>query len=179
MSEPREIKIQHVLISFADAPTEATRSQGEAEQLATQVLEQARSTEEFADLVHEHSDDPVRPGDDSPGVYRLLNHDVEGRTFAEFVSELNTRAAEKEQELIQLVQAGTVSPTEAEAQMKAFVEELQAQGDSEAGELPHPRSAMVPAFGDVGFGLEVGDVGLASFDEKTSPFGWHVIKRLA
>lgn len=41
-----------------------------------------------------------------------------------------------------------------------------------------PRSQMVPAFGDVGFNLEVGEVGLAAYDRVTSPFGWHIIKRI-
>jgi parvulin-like peptidyl-prolyl isomerase len=37
---------------------------------------------------------------------------------------------------------------------------------------------MVPAFGDVGFTLRVGEIGLAPHDPTTSPFGWHVIKRI-
>ena len=41
-----------------------------------------------------------------------------------------------------------------------------------------PREQMVAAFGNVGFKLKVGEVGLAEFDEKTSPFGYHIIKRL-
>ncbi len=41
-----------------------------------------------------------------------------------------------------------------------------------------PRDQMVPAFGDVGFKLKVGEVGLAEFSETTSPYGYHVIKRL-
>ena len=41
-----------------------------------------------------------------------------------------------------------------------------------------PRGDMVAAFGDVGFPLEVGEVGLAKYDPQTSPFGWHVIKRI-
>ena len=40
------------------------------------------------------------------------------------------------------------------------------------------RRAMVPAFGDVGFKLEVGAVGMALYDSQKSPFGYHVIKRL-
>ncbi|MCC6509707.1 MAG: peptidylprolyl isomerase [Pirellulaceae bacterium] len=40
------------------------------------------------------------------------------------------------------------------------------------------RSQMVRAFGDTGFALQVGEVGLASYDSETSPFGWHIIKRL-
>jgi hypothetical protein len=42
----------------------------------------------------------------------------------------------------------------------------------------YPRRDMVPAFGDVGFKLEVGAVGMSLYDEKKSPFGYHVIKRL-
>lgn len=42
----------------------------------------------------------------------------------------------------------------------------------------YARSGMVPAFGNVGFGLEVGEYGLAPFDQNASPFGWHIIKRI-
>jgi hypothetical protein len=40
------------------------------------------------------------------------------------------------------------------------------------------RDKMVPSFGDVSFGLEVGEVGLSKYHGGNSPFGWHVIKRL-
>lgn len=40
------------------------------------------------------------------------------------------------------------------------------------------RSGMVPAFGDVGFPLAVGEVGMAEYDQKKSPYGWHIIKRV-
>lgn len=46
-----------------------------------------------------------------------------------------------------------------------------------AGE--YPRNRMVAAFGNVGFGLGVGDIGMADFDSRTSPYGWHIIKRLS
>ena len=39
------------------------------------------------------------------------------------------------------------------------------------------RSGMVPAFGDVGFTLKVGEVGMAPYDPQKSPYGWHIIKR--
>jgi parvulin-like peptidyl-prolyl isomerase len=42
----------------------------------------------------------------------------------------------------------------------------------------YSRTRMVKAFGDVGFGLEVGGVGLAVYDPATSKYGWHIIKRL-
>ena len=40
------------------------------------------------------------------------------------------------------------------------------------------RAGMVPAFGNVGFKLKVGEYGLAPFDPAASPFGWHIIKRV-
>ena len=42
----------------------------------------------------------------------------------------------------------------------------------------YARKSMVPAFGDVGFKLNVGEVGFATYDRKSSPFGYHVIKRV-
>jgi len=42
----------------------------------------------------------------------------------------------------------------------------------------YPRSGMVKGFSDVAFGLSVGNVGIANYDPKISPFGWHIIKRL-
>lgn len=42
----------------------------------------------------------------------------------------------------------------------------------------YERRKMVPAFGDVGFKLDVGSVGMSVYDAQKSPFGWHIIKRL-
>ena len=42
----------------------------------------------------------------------------------------------------------------------------------------YPRNQMVPAFGDAGFPLKVGEVGIAAFDPRKSPYGWHIVKRL-
>jgi len=40
------------------------------------------------------------------------------------------------------------------------------------------RDDMVAAFGDVGFKLAVGGIGMSDYDARKSPFGWHIIKRL-
>jgi hypothetical protein len=40
------------------------------------------------------------------------------------------------------------------------------------------RAGMVKAFGDVSFSLKVGEVGTTTYDEATSKYGWHIIKRL-
>jgi foldase protein PrsA len=48
--------------------------------------------------------------------------------------------------------------------------------DQVSGE--YPRGGMVPAFGNVGFALKVGEIGISDYDPATSPYGWHIIKRL-
>ena len=44
----------------------------------------------------------------------------------------------------------------------------------------YPRQGMVAAFGNVGFALNVGEIGIADYDPTTmtSPYGWHIIKRV-
>jgi len=55
-------------------------------------------------------------------------------------------------------------------------------GMSEKGLPPgpgeYPRDGMVAAFGNVGFNISVGNIGIADYDPQSSPFGWHIIKRL-
>lgn len=46
-----------------------------------------------------------------------------------------------------------------------------------AGQDEFPRNGMVPAFGDTGFALEVGDVAIAEYGPG-SPYGFHIIKRV-
>jgi parvulin-like peptidyl-prolyl isomerase len=41
-----------------------------------------------------------------------------------------------------------------------------------------PRGGMVKGFGDVGFSLEVGEIGVAVYDPEASKYGWHIIKRV-
>jgi hypothetical protein len=41
-----------------------------------------------------------------------------------------------------------------------------------------PRERMVTGFGDVGFSLKVGEIGMASYDPVKSKYGWHIIKRI-
>ena len=55
-------------------------------------------------------------------------------------------------------------------------------GMSEVGVPPgpgeFPRDGMVAAFGNVGFNISPGNIGIADWDPASSPYGWHVIKRL-
>ena len=117
--EPERIRVQHVLISFAGAGTQATRTREAAEKLANETLARARKGEDFGKLVKELSDDA------DPGIYGMVNNGFSPKAADEY-----------------------------------------------------PRGGMVPAFGNVGFKLEVGGIGMAPYDPKTSPYGWHVIKRL-
>jgi len=50
-------------------------------------------------------------------------------------------------------------------------------GSGDRSRNVYPRNGMVAAFGDVGWRLDVGEVGVAPFDARTSPYGWHIIKR--
>lgn len=42
----------------------------------------------------------------------------------------------------------------------------------------YARDSMVPAFGNAGFPLQVDEVGIADYDQRTSPYGWHIVKRI-
>jgi parvulin-like peptidyl-prolyl isomerase len=46
------------------------------------------------------------------------------------------------------------------------------------GANEYPRNGMVGAFGNVGFAVGVGEIGIADYDQRSSPFGYHIIKRL-
>ena len=52
-------------------------------------------------------------------------------------------------------------------------------GVTPLSQAEYPRNQMVPAFGNVGFTLKVGEIGIADYDPQTSPFGYHIIKRVA
>lgn len=53
---------------------------------------------------------------------------------------------------------------------------------SNSGVQPGPgeysRDGMVPAFGNVGFSLKPGEIGISDYDPANSPYGYHIIKRL-
>ncbi len=46
------------------------------------------------------------------------------------------------------------------------------------GQGEFSRDSMVAAFGNVGFSISPGNIGIADYDPAASPFGWHIIKRL-
>jgi len=172
--EPERIRIQHVLISFSGATATATRTQEEAETLAKDVLARAQAGEDFDALVQELSDDPGSKETVPAGSYSLLNKGIRDRAAEDKAYELQTKAQALQQELLAQVDAKTITMEEARAQ-------FQVKADAWRKELPtvqwFPRNQMVPAFGDIGFKLQVGEIGIANYDKTTSPFGWHIIKR--
>jgi hypothetical protein len=53
---------------------------------------------------------------------------------------------------------------------------MKGEGDQKKG--IYKRTGMVAAFGDVGWRLDVNQVGVAPYHPRNSPYGWHIIKRL-
>ena len=70
--EPDHLTVQHILISFQDAPrmSGVTRTLEEAQELAQEILKRAQSGEDFDALVKEYTNDQ------HPGIYKLSNIDV-------------------------------------------------------------------------------------------------------
>jgi hypothetical protein len=52
------------------------------------------------------------------------------------------------------------------------------EGNTDQEKLTFKRTDMVAAFGDIGWRLAVGEVGIATYDATKSKFGFHIIKRL-
>jgi parvulin-like peptidyl-prolyl isomerase len=180
MAEPDRVLIQHVLVSFLETPVQAARTRAEAQALAAELLARARAGADFDALTREHSDDPCDPADPAPGRYLVLNHGVAGDGgFERLMDEINARAEGRHAELEQRLAADEITVEEAEADLESFIEQLRADAERARSERGFPRASLVPAFGDVGFALAPGEIGLAEHDEQRSPFGWHLIKRLA
>lgn len=125
--EPAYITVQHCLIGFEGSVPgkQIIRTREQAEQLANELFEKAKSGEEFSKIVTAHTDDSA------PGIYRMANTGFPG-------------------DMTSSVPSNHV----------------------------YARGEMVPAFGNTGFPLKVGEVGLAPFDPDTSPYGWHIVKRI-
>jgi parvulin-like peptidyl-prolyl isomerase len=68
--EPPRVTVQHILISFAGAGTQAGRTKAAAEKLAEETLVRAQNGEDFVALMKQLSDDPTE------GSYTLTNEGV-------------------------------------------------------------------------------------------------------
>lgn len=172
--EPERIRIQHVLISFDSKTPSAKRTQAEAEALAKDIFERAQAGEDFDALVAEYSDDPGSKGTTPAGSYAMLNNGIRDYEAEEKSYALQGKAQDMQADLLAQVEAKTLTMDEARTQYQAAMEELMK-------ELPKvqwfPRNQMMGGFGNVGFKLQVGEVGMANYDVKDSAYGWHIIKR--
>ncbi len=177
--EPAKVSVQHILISFKGAIPSATRSKEDAEKLALEVFAKAKackSDAEYTALVKEHTDDSVRPGDENPGVYAMLNNKVRrDADFEKKYTELKGQFDALQADLKAAVASKSMTEAEAQAETQRVGMRLQSELEKSKG---MPRAQLVPAFGNVGFKLEVGEVGLAPYDKKDSKFGWHIIRRV-
>ena len=86
-----------------------------------------------------------------------------------------TRSKDEAKTLAQEVYAKAIGGGDFDALVKQYT------NDSPPGIYPltqASRKGMVKSFGDVGFRLKVGEIGVAPWDASASPYGWHIIKRL-
>ena len=86
-----------------------------------------------------------------------------------------TRSKDEAKTLAQKVFDEAVGGADFDALVKQYT------NDSAPGIYPLTkagRARMVKSFGDVGFRLKVGEIGIAVWDATASPFGWHIIKRV-
>jgi parvulin-like peptidyl-prolyl isomerase len=86
-----------------------------------------------------------------------------------------TRSKDEAKALAQKVYAEAVGGGDFDALVKQYT------NDSAPGIYPltkATRTGMVKGFGDVGFRLKVGEIGVSPWDAMASPYGWHIIKRL-
>jgi len=86
-----------------------------------------------------------------------------------------TRTKEEAKALAQKVFDEAVGGADFDALVKQYT------NDSAPGIYPLTkagRARMVKSFGDVGFRLKVGEIGVGVWDATASPYGWHIIKRV-
>jgi hypothetical protein len=86
-----------------------------------------------------------------------------------------TRSKDEAKTLAQQVYAEAIGGADFLALVKKYTD------DSAPGIYPVTkagRRGYVAGFGNVGFRLKVGEIGVAPWDKLVSPFGWHIIKRV-
>lgn len=178
--EARKIVVQLVLVSFEGRGVPGvTRSQEEAEALAREILAKVEAGEDMSALAREVSDDPVMPQDQTPGYYAILNTGVRDRAGERAAFKVQNELQAEFTEKSGAMRAQLAEKAITQEQFNAGMTELQQSLQARMMDvLSTPRDRAVPAFGDVGFSLEPGGVGLATFDEKASPFGYYVIRRV-
>ena len=184
------------------------RTKEQAEQLAQEVLQMARQGADFTDLVRRYSDDYDGPRPDAElpdsdaesaakgaGESAVDAEDVEsGRDTETDVNGSKTQSPDHEALAEEETEsdsdgAGAEPDSEETPDFNPALYKLpgvyRMANYGVAGKKAstpaltiYERQEMVGAFGNVGFKLEVGEIGLAEHNSFDSPFGWHIIKRL-
>ncbi|MBC8371824.1 MAG: peptidylprolyl isomerase [Planctomycetes bacterium] len=172
--EPEYIRIQHILISFKGTRTSATRTQEEAEALAAEVLKRAQAGEDFASLVVEFTDDPGGKDATPKGAYAMLNTGRHNAEADEASAVIQKEAMELQTALMERVNSKEITMEQAKAEFDEAAKGLRARLSAIQW---FPRGQMVPGFGNIGFKLNVGEIGISNYSKTDSPFGWHIIKR--
>ena len=80
-------------------------------------------------------------------------------------------------ELMEKVQSGEMTPQDAGKEFQTRVEGAKLMERLQATQWMD-RGSMAAGFADLSFSLAVGEIGVAEYNDKTSPFGWHIIKRI-
>jgi peptidyl-prolyl cis-trans isomerase B (cyclophilin B) len=179
--EPEFVSVQHILISFEGATRNVAkkpRTRAEADEIVADLMRRIEAGEDFNALVKEFSDDNFLPTDEQPSVYGMSNTGVQNveRSRAEFA--LQKEAQTLQEQYRARINNKAMTTQEAQKEFNSWVQTKLAELDVQFGETGMPRGQMAPAFGDVGFKLKVGEVGLAEPHEDKSTFGFHIIKRL-
>jgi cyclophilin family peptidyl-prolyl cis-trans isomerase len=179
--EPEFVSVQHILISFEGATRNVAkkpRTRAEADALVADLMKRIEAGEVFNALVKEFSDDNFLPTDEQPSVYGMSNTGVQNTARARAEFALQKEAQALQQQYQTAITNKSMTREEAQAEFNTWVQAKLAELDAEYGESGMPRENMAAAFGDIGFTLKVGEVGLAEPDAQKSPFGYHIIKRL-
>ncbi|MAW59971.1 MAG: hypothetical protein CMJ94_03930 [Planctomycetes bacterium] len=182
--EPGYVTVQHILISFQGAQRnvakDTERTAADAKTLVDDLMKRIEAGEDFNALVKQYSDDNFLPDEATPSIYAMSNNGMPEvpteRLREEF--DLTPVVQAKQQEIDARRRAGELTDQQARDELNGWIRAKVAELDEKYGPRPRARGAMAPAFGDVGFKLQVGEVGLAEPDAQKSPFGYHIIKRI-
>ncbi len=175
---PAKVVVQHILISMAGTAVEGvTRTKEEAAELAADILKRARDGEDFGAMVAELTDDKTSITAVPPGSYRMLNNGVFDYESTRDSIMIQKEYQGKQAEISERVNSGALTPQDASKEFKEWFEEVKLMERLQATQWMD-RGNMATGFGDLSFSLAVGEIGIAEYDPKTSPFGWHIIKRV-
>jgi hypothetical protein len=126
---------------------------------------------------------PTQPAGAATAGHITVQHILIG--FAGSVSGKNiTRMKEEARTLAYQILAQAQGGADFDALVKQYTDDAPpgiyslADNGMAPGAGEYARAGMVPAFGNVGFALKPGEIGIADYDPQTSPYGWHIIKRL-